>query len=177
MNTPKPCDTCVHLYYDAFSKDDPSYMAECKKGHDLEKNCLDYKYYKKNITLERIPIMNEDIKNELLNKLESEWINEFRSGKLPDKIYALISELEQEWWKQISLHKKDENMKEYKNYYFKATFEEGPIYTPGIPLPDPLKQPYHFIDCKIHPRLWSICLLAYADSFFRNTYIGGGRGF
>ena len=47
MNTPKPCDTCKYLYYDAFSKDDPSYSAECKKGHNLGKNCLDYKYYGK----------------------------------------------------------------------------------------------------------------------------------
>jgi len=47
MNTPKPCDTCIHLYYDALSKNDPSYTAECKKGHDLEKKCSDYQYYNK----------------------------------------------------------------------------------------------------------------------------------
>ena len=29
MNTPKPCDTCVHLYINGVFKDDPLYEAEC----------------------------------------------------------------------------------------------------------------------------------------------------
>jgi hypothetical protein len=30
MNTPKPCDTCANLYYDAMAKDDPNYSSDCK---------------------------------------------------------------------------------------------------------------------------------------------------
>jgi len=50
MNTPKPCDTCIHLYYSALFKDDPSYESECKKGHYIGKeNCLDYQLYKEKL--------------------------------------------------------------------------------------------------------------------------------
>jgi hypothetical protein len=43
MNTPEPCDTCLRLYVDALSEDNPEYQAECKKGRELgNKNCTDY---------------------------------------------------------------------------------------------------------------------------------------
>jgi hypothetical protein len=29
MNTPKPCDTCKHLYVNVLHEDDPTYGAEC----------------------------------------------------------------------------------------------------------------------------------------------------
>jgi len=41
MNTPKPCDTCTHLYYDAMQKLNPNYMAECKEELEMgKKDCL-----------------------------------------------------------------------------------------------------------------------------------------
>jgi len=30
MNTPEPCDTCIHLYADCTQDDNPAYAAECK---------------------------------------------------------------------------------------------------------------------------------------------------
>jgi len=45
MNTPKPCDSCLHLYYDALQKDNPSYKAECKKGMKMKPGCKEYKHY------------------------------------------------------------------------------------------------------------------------------------
>lgn len=47
MNTPKPCDSCLNLYYDAMQKDNPKYLSECKKKLELGKlNCKEYKHYK-----------------------------------------------------------------------------------------------------------------------------------
>lgn len=32
MNTPKPCDTCKHLYWDVLREEDPTDSGECKRG-------------------------------------------------------------------------------------------------------------------------------------------------
>jgi len=66
-------------------------------------------------------------------------------------------------------------MIEIRNHYFKATFEERHRYISGLPLPDPGKGPYHFIDCDIHPRLWETMRQIYKScgSQFTNTWIGG----
>lgn len=46
MNTPSPCDTCKHLYYNVLCEDDPSYMAECKKDLLMgDEKCKEYKYW------------------------------------------------------------------------------------------------------------------------------------
>ena len=63
-------------------------------------------------------------------------------------------------------------MIEFKNYYFETTYEEGNIQISGLPLPNPDGQPYRFIDCDIHPRLWSCCKEIYRNSEFINTYLG-----
>ncbi len=65
-------------------------------------------------------------------------------------------------------------MKEIKEHYFKLSFDEGRGQTliSGLPLPDPSKGPYKFVDCDIHPRLWTICRIFYAKSEFAETYIG-----
>ena len=43
MNTPEPCVTCEHLYYDATRKDDPRECPECKLGLSLgRENCQSY---------------------------------------------------------------------------------------------------------------------------------------
>ena len=43
MNTPKPCDHCVHLYINCMLKDDPDASAECKLGLPLGRlNCLKF---------------------------------------------------------------------------------------------------------------------------------------
>ena len=48
MNTPKPCDKCIYLYYDVMAKDDPSYMAECKLVLPMGlRHCSEFKYWKK----------------------------------------------------------------------------------------------------------------------------------
>lgn len=47
MNTPKPCDECKHLYYDAMSKDTPDGYIDCKKGDEIgTKDCEDFAHYK-----------------------------------------------------------------------------------------------------------------------------------
>lgn len=43
MNTPKPCDTCKHLYWDVMTEEDPSSSAECWK--DLLMGDLECKEY------------------------------------------------------------------------------------------------------------------------------------
>jgi hypothetical protein len=43
-------------------------------------------------------------------------------------------------------------MIEAKNIYFKVRFG-GPELISGWPLPDPLKGPYHFVNCSFHPGL------------------------
>jgi hypothetical protein len=46
MNTPSPCNTCVHLYYDALQKDNPDYTAECKLMLELGNlDCKEYKHW------------------------------------------------------------------------------------------------------------------------------------
>jgi hypothetical protein len=53
MNTPKPCDTCTHLYYDALAKDDPGYTAECKLLLDLGHcDCPFYCHYNDSVAVE-----------------------------------------------------------------------------------------------------------------------------
>ena len=46
MNTPKPCDSCEHLYFNAMFKDDPTDRAECLLFPDDEwwgnPNCPKY---------------------------------------------------------------------------------------------------------------------------------------
>jgi len=47
MNTPDPCNSCKHCYYDALQKDCPDYDAECwkevaDKQHWGDKNCPYY---------------------------------------------------------------------------------------------------------------------------------------
>jgi len=59
MNTPEPCDSCKHLYANAMEKENPAYMAECKKGYEMGvKTCLGYRHWKTH--LER----NKDIANQ-----------------------------------------------------------------------------------------------------------------
>ena len=42
-NTPKPCDSCKHLYYDCMQKDNPAYDAECKYNCEMgNKDCESY---------------------------------------------------------------------------------------------------------------------------------------
>ena len=45
MNTPEPCSTCRRLYVNALCKDDPTYLAECFKGHAVgeDPRCPDYR--------------------------------------------------------------------------------------------------------------------------------------
>lgn len=46
MNTPKPCDTCVHLYYNALYKDCDWYESECKLDKQMGNgDCENYKYF------------------------------------------------------------------------------------------------------------------------------------
>ena len=53
MNTPKPCDACIHLYYDALAKDDPLYTAECKLLLDLgNEACPFYCHQKDSVAVE-----------------------------------------------------------------------------------------------------------------------------
>lgn len=35
MNTPEPCDTCNHLYYNCMTEDDPTDSAECKLNKEM----------------------------------------------------------------------------------------------------------------------------------------------
>ena len=44
MNTPKPCDTCNHLYVDAMTKHLPDGFVQCIKGHGVGFHgvCPDY---------------------------------------------------------------------------------------------------------------------------------------
>ena len=43
MNTPEPCDTCKHLYWDCRCEDDPAYTAECKLELELGNlDCVKY---------------------------------------------------------------------------------------------------------------------------------------
>lgn len=69
MNTPEPCNKCIHLYVNALNKDDPFYMTECKL--DLEMGveaCEKFSYWKSTTTktpemkdlLERIAINSFD---------------------------------------------------------------------------------------------------------------------
>ena len=46
MNTPSPCDKCIHLYYDCMKKDNPSDSAECKLGFNLGSDCWCFQEYK-----------------------------------------------------------------------------------------------------------------------------------
>ncbi len=44
MNTPPPCDNCIHLYYDAMTKDQPDGHIECMKDHVIgDRNCPEFK--------------------------------------------------------------------------------------------------------------------------------------
>jgi hypothetical protein len=46
MNTPKPCDTCKHLYWDCMCEDQEDYVAECKLDHYRDLHlCPDYEHY------------------------------------------------------------------------------------------------------------------------------------
>jgi hypothetical protein len=45
MNTPPPCNSCANLYVNCLHKNDPNYLAECKKGHELGDECEDYEYW------------------------------------------------------------------------------------------------------------------------------------
>ena len=50
MNTPKPCDECKYLYYNAMTKDDPSDCASCKLGHPFPQTsctCVYFKHWSK----------------------------------------------------------------------------------------------------------------------------------
>jgi hypothetical protein len=50
MNTPHPCDTCKHLYWDVLREDDPSYSCECKIKMHLkmgDEKCIWYEPYTK----------------------------------------------------------------------------------------------------------------------------------
>lgn len=43
MNTPKPCDTCIHLCWDVLREEDPTDSGECKKDLPLgDLNCPEY---------------------------------------------------------------------------------------------------------------------------------------
>jgi len=47
MNTPSPCNKCLHLYYDVMCEDDPSYMAECKLNLPIgNERCKKFKEWK-----------------------------------------------------------------------------------------------------------------------------------
>jgi len=47
MNTPEPCDVCKNLYFDAMNKNNPSYVAECKKGLEMgNKKCESFEHYR-----------------------------------------------------------------------------------------------------------------------------------
>jgi hypothetical protein len=51
MNTPKPCDTCRHLYWDVFSEEDPSYLAECTLDKEMGNlDCRNYNPWKEEIS-------------------------------------------------------------------------------------------------------------------------------
>ena len=48
MNTPEPCDTCIHLYADCTQDDNPAYAAECKLDLPMGKaDCPRHENYKK----------------------------------------------------------------------------------------------------------------------------------
>ena len=64
-------------------------------------------------------------------------------------------------------------MMQVKNTYFKFQYGEDCRHMlSGRPLPDPAAGPYHFINCDIHPRLWSVMRTFYKTSTFTNTYRG-----
>lgn len=71
-------------------------------------------------------------------------------------------------------------MQVIKNMYFKLTYAEGQVgerLISGLPLPDPAKGPYTFINCEVHPRLWCVFRQdrRYFGSVFENTYVGLDR--
>lgn len=43
-NTPEPCNTCKHLYYDCMQKDDPNGEVGCNKDHEYppKGTCFEY---------------------------------------------------------------------------------------------------------------------------------------
>jgi len=47
MNTPDPCGDCGNLYADCMQEDDPSYIPECMKEHNIfnAEGCVDYIYW------------------------------------------------------------------------------------------------------------------------------------
>lgn len=59
---------------------------------------------------------------------------------------------------------------EVKGYYFKFLNDETAGIS-GCCLPSP-ERTYHFIDCKIHPRLWEAMEQCYNHCQFTNTYCG-----
>lgn len=62
-------------------------------------------------------------------------------------------------------------MTKFENYYFKALHNE-PGFMSGLPLPNPSKGPYEFIDCEFHPRTWKVLEELYTTSTFKNCYGG-----
>jgi hypothetical protein len=47
MNTPPPCNTCIHLYYDCVYKDNPNYEVNCQLKLPMGQKCKKYKVWTK----------------------------------------------------------------------------------------------------------------------------------
>ena len=62
-------------------------------------------------------------------------------------------------------------MIEIRSHYFKTRHDEGLSLISGLPLPPPNKGPYHFVDCKIHPRLRETMMQMYTECKFTNTEV------
>ena len=52
MNTPKPCDTCYHMYYDVMTEDDPGSESECIHDPPAEMGNMMCPYYKRHPRLD-----------------------------------------------------------------------------------------------------------------------------
>jgi len=45
MNTPNPCDTCIHCRYDVMHEDDPLSVAWCEYDLTMGIECSAYEYW------------------------------------------------------------------------------------------------------------------------------------
>lgn len=90
MNTPFPCNLCVHLYYDCMVEDDPDYMAECKLGRDLgDTMCTKFKHWHKTAELAKINQEKKDMTT--ANEIKELEIQIELLRKVDDKLCELAS--------------------------------------------------------------------------------------
>jgi len=91
MNTPKPCDICKHLYYDALSKDDPFYMAECKLNMTMGN--IDCKHYLNYEEKKEYMTQMEQLKNWVEGKSIHDDSNEVEGGLCCPDFSCCVPEL------------------------------------------------------------------------------------